>query len=252
MTLPLPLHPLFSSLRAHGHEVLAPTLPTMNGSRPPNANFTTDTDHIHSYIDSLADTGRRIVVLMHSYGGQVGTNALDKLDIASRTERGLAGGVVHLIHMAALALEVGDSMYGMTERAGRARNLLAAQEINEDGTSMYRNAVERMLGAGGDVAVDSGMSEAEMQDYVKTLGTWNAQAMYGVLQHCAWRESPVSYIKALRDQVMPTSYQTKMIEGIRAAGRDVEVFELDTGHSMHVTMTSEVVEIACGIMGRIG
>jgi hypothetical protein len=191
---------------------------------------------------------------MHSYGGQVGTNALDKLDIASRTERGLAGGVVHLIYMAALALEVGVSMFEMMERAGRAENLVAAQEINEDGTSMYRNARERMLGGGGgsEVAVDSGMSEAEMQDYVNALGTWNTQTMYGVLQRCAWRESPVSYVKALRDQVMSTPYQTKMVEGMRAVGGDIGVFELDTRQSMHVTMTREVVEIVRGIMGRAG
>ncbi|KAL2799419.1 alpha/beta-hydrolase [Aspergillus keveii] len=233
-----------------------PSVPTATKSShqpcPPNATFTTDSDHIHSYIESLADSGRRIFVLMHSYGGQVGTNALDKLDIASRRERGLSGGVVHVVYMAALALQVGVSMYSLTERAGRAGNLLAAQEINEDGTSMYRNVGERMLGAGGDVAVDSGMSEAEIKADVDALGTWNAQAMYGVLQRCAWRESSVSYVKALRDQVMPTSYQTKMIEGMCAAGRDIEVFELDAGHSMHVTMTSEVVEIVRGTVGRSG
>jgi hypothetical protein len=95
----------------------------------------------------------------------LGRIALDKLDIASRTERGLQGGVVHLVYMAALALGVGDSMYGLTEMAGRAENLLAAQEFNEDGTSMYRNARERMLGAGsgGDVTVDSGMSESKIR-----------------------------------------------------------------------------------------
>ncbi|KAL3454340.1 Alpha/beta hydrolase fold-1 [Aspergillus insuetus] len=233
--------PLLSSLGAHGHEVLAPRLPTMNGTRPPNANFTTDSDHTHSYIESLADTGRWIIVLMHSYGGQVGANALGDLDIGSRRERGSTGGVVRLVYMATLALEVGDSMYGLTKRAGRAKNLLAAQEINEDGTSTYWNARERMLGAGGGRDVD----------YVKTLGTWNAQAMYGVLQHCAWRDSPVSYIKALRDQVMPAPYQTRMIVGMRAAGREVELVELDTGHSKHVTMTREVVEIVCGILGAL-
>jgi hypothetical protein len=140
-------------------------------------------------------------------------------------------------------------MYGLTERAGRAGNLLAAQEINEDGTSIYRNAKERMLGG---TTEESSMSKDEMQAYVDTLGTWNAQAMYGVLQRCAWRESPLSYIKALRDQVMPPPYQTRKIEGMCAAGRDIEVLELDTGHSMHVTMTSEVVDIVRGIVGRAG
>ncbi|KAL4941249.1 hypothetical protein BDV06DRAFT_229806 [Aspergillus oleicola] len=236
---------LTSALSSLGHEVFVPTLLTMNGACPPTSDLYTDTDHIHSYVESLADTGHKIVVLMHSYGGQVGTNALDKLDVQSRKAQNLPGGVVRLIYLCAMAFEEGGSMYKITAAVGRAQNLLAAMDINEDGTAMYRNAGERMLGP------YSGLSKDEVEAYTNSLGVWNVKGMYGELMRCAWREIPVSYVKVLQDLVMPTPYQTRMIEVMRAAGREVEVFELDTGHSPQTTMTQEVTEIVHGIVCRV-
>jgi pimeloyl-ACP methyl ester carboxylesterase len=67
---------LTKELKLSGYDVHVPALPSMNESRPPNADFTTDTDHIRSVAKDLVDGGHDIVVFMHSYGGQVGTNAL--------------------------------------------------------------------------------------------------------------------------------------------------------------------------------
>jgi pimeloyl-ACP methyl ester carboxylesterase len=67
---------LTRQLEAAGYEVHVPTLPSMNGSRPPNADLTTDTDHVRAVAEDLVNRGHHLVVLMHSYGGQIGTNAL--------------------------------------------------------------------------------------------------------------------------------------------------------------------------------
>lgn len=67
---------LTSALRDAGFEVHIPRHLSMNQSRPPNADLASDSDLIRSYATSLVEAGRTIAVLMHSYGGQVGTNAL--------------------------------------------------------------------------------------------------------------------------------------------------------------------------------
>jgi pimeloyl-ACP methyl ester carboxylesterase len=67
---------LTEQLELFGYDLHVPTLPSMNGSRPPNADLITDTDHIRSVAEGLVNEGHNIVVFMHSYGGQVGTNAL--------------------------------------------------------------------------------------------------------------------------------------------------------------------------------
>lgn len=101
---------LTDALRAAGYEVHIPRLLSMNQSRPPNADLATDTDLIRSYATSLIEAGRTIVVLMHSYGGQVGTNALYGLSCTSRESKGQHGGISHLIYLTAFASSEGKSM----------------------------------------------------------------------------------------------------------------------------------------------
>ncbi|THC94274.1 hypothetical protein EYZ11_006247 [Aspergillus tanneri] len=64
--------PLYAPFRAAlhdlGFEVHIPTLMTMNGVRPPNADLYTDSTLIREYVSSLVDAGREVMVLMHSEG----------------------------------------------------------------------------------------------------------------------------------------------------------------------------------------
>ncbi|KAL4993613.1 alpha/beta-hydrolase [Aspergillus recurvatus] len=233
-----------SALRDLGHEVFVPTLLSMNGARPPNSTVFTDADHIHSFVESLADTGREVIVLMHSYGGQVGTNGLDQLDVQSRRAKNLRGGVVRLIYVCAQALQLGESMYGLVAAAGREQYFLAVMDVNDDGTTMIRNATASLLGP------DAGLPEEEMQAYVSGLGLWNGRCLYEGAWKSAWRDIPVTYLKTLRDMALPVSYQSRMVDAIRTAGREVEVIELNSGHSPHVTMTDELAEIVHGIVSR--
>lgn len=67
---------LTKQLQSLGYEVHVPTLPSTNQSRPPNADLKSDTDHVRSAAEILVNKGLELIVLMHSYGGQIGTNAL--------------------------------------------------------------------------------------------------------------------------------------------------------------------------------
>ncbi|KAH7394441.1 hypothetical protein BKA66DRAFT_567383 [Pyrenochaeta sp. MPI-SDFR-AT-0127] len=101
---------LSTALEGAGFEVHVPLYTSMNGSRPPNADLSTDTAHIRAYTENLIKTGHEIMVLMHSYGGQVGTNALDGLGVKDRTQAGLPGGTSNLIYMTAYAIPEGKAM----------------------------------------------------------------------------------------------------------------------------------------------
>ncbi|KAL3479416.1 alpha/beta-hydrolase [Aspergillus californicus] len=230
---------LTSALRALGHSVLIPRLHSMNADN--KADLYTETDQIRSYVESLADAGHAIIVLMHSYGGQVGTNALTGLDTTSRKKETLPGGIVRLLYMCAHALTEGTSMFSIAQAAGREQFLLDALDISDDGMMAYRDVPGRMVG--------QGLAEDEMEGYVAGLGPWNGRGMYQELRAAAWRGPPVSYIFTLRDRLMPVAYQAAMVEGIRAAG-GLETFDLSTGHCAHVTMTGDVVGILHAIVNR--
>ena len=46
---------------------------------------------------------------MHSYGGVVGSNALERLSWQERNEKGQKGGVIAIVYMAAFLLPLGRS-----------------------------------------------------------------------------------------------------------------------------------------------
>ncbi len=91
--------------------------------------------------------------------------------------------------------------------------------------------------------VGPGFEDAEAEAYVESLGRWNGRCMYQEVAQCAWREIPVTYIYTGRDMTVPLEYQKSMVDLMKAEGREVQTFELETGHCPNVTKTEEVVGI---------
>jgi pimeloyl-ACP methyl ester carboxylesterase len=61
----------------------------------------------------LADEGRDLVVVGHSYGGVVTSCAVEGLSKDARSKEGKTGGVIKVIYISAFALDKGQSMLGM-------------------------------------------------------------------------------------------------------------------------------------------
>ncbi|KAK8069448.1 hypothetical protein PG994_006064 [Apiospora phragmitis] len=93
------MHP--SILRAGGSHS---TIAIHQRDTPPNSDLATDTRTVRSYVQSLIEAGRSVIAMLHSYGGQVGTNALIGLGLEARAKEGLKGGVSYLIYMCAFAM----------------------------------------------------------------------------------------------------------------------------------------------------
>ncbi|KAL4866724.1 hypothetical protein BDV12DRAFT_210338 [Aspergillus spectabilis] len=242
-----PLYDKFTSrLKAAGYEVHVPRLVTMNGSRPPNADLYTDTALIRGYVESIADAGRKIIVLMHSYGGQVGSNALAGLGLETRQkEMGTTtGGVTRLVYIAAFALDEGEAMMDMVKKMGNADLIPLAFDFHEDGTVVSRDAKNLLVGPG------PGLSDEDLDADVARFERWNGTAMYQGLETCAWRDIPVSYICTTNDMTVPLTYQQVIIEKLRGEGKDVPTFELETGHCPQITMPNELADIVLGIMRK--
>jgi thioesterase domain-containing protein len=67
-------------------------------------------------ITTLADAGEDIVLLGHSIGSVVATEAAQGLTKTERQKQGLQGGVVHLIFLAAYLSAEGDSVFTFYEK----------------------------------------------------------------------------------------------------------------------------------------
>ncbi|KAK4189031.1 Alpha/beta hydrolase fold-1 [Podospora australis] len=237
---------LTQALRASDFEVHTPRLLSVNGARPPNADLSTDTDLVRSYVSSLVEAGRNVVVIMHSYGGQVGTNALHGLSAKSRSATGLKGGVTHLIYLCAFALPESGTMAAKIDEFGHGDLVPLTFDIAEDGTMQPRDPKAIFLGE------DLGESnEKEVGEYLGKLVLWNGACprMPVTAPVAAWREIPVAYVYCTKDMTVPFDYQKSMVALMEKEGTKVRTFTLETGHIPNLTATKDVVRIVEEVVG---
>ncbi|ROV90904.1 hypothetical protein VMCG_09959 [Cytospora schulzeri] len=208
--------PLITALETSGYEVHVPRLLSCNQARPPNADLSSDTTHVRSYVGSLVRAGRRVVVIAHSYGGQ--------------------GGISALIYMSSYALPEGSAALDKTKEFGNMDMVPIAFDIAEDQTSVVRDPTTALVGPG----VDDAAAEA----YLSTLVRWNIQGLFQRIEHASWREiQPVAYIYTTADMMIPIHYQRSAVDDVKKEGVKVQAFELNTGHCSYLSDAQGVVDV---------
>lgn len=115
-------------LSAQNKTVISVTLKAATDLSPePPATMDDDADHIHSVITNILDSGKNVVLVMSSYGGIPGSQAVKGL---SREERGPGKkAVIALVYIAALLLPEGKSLNDRFADSG-------VELVKEDGESV--------------------------------------------------------------------------------------------------------------------
>lgn len=107
----------FDSIRAilskRGHDSEAIALPSVGAVEPTKSGLHADIAHTNGVLRVLAEQGRQIVVVSHSYGGMVGAGAVEGLGYAQRTKAGQPGGVILVVWLAAFVGTKGKSVIDM-------------------------------------------------------------------------------------------------------------------------------------------
>jgi hypothetical protein len=78
-----------------------------NGNRPPIYDFTEDVRAIRDNVTLLLDSGQDVIVVMHSYAGIPGGEALWGLGKREREQRGLRTGVIRLVFIMSILAKEG-------------------------------------------------------------------------------------------------------------------------------------------------
>lgn len=100
--------PFLAKIRGEGFTALALKLPSTQKRHPlPPATLQDDAAHVRGVIERLIaeGDGTEVVILAHSYGGTVATEALTGLGIKD----GGKGGVKRLVFLSAIAPKVGET-----------------------------------------------------------------------------------------------------------------------------------------------
>ena len=96
-----------SQLTAHKYDVVVADLPSAGGKTV--ATMTDDAQVIQAVTSKVADEGKDIVLIMHSYDGVPGTESAHGITKKEREASGKTGGVVALLYVIAFLVDPGKS-----------------------------------------------------------------------------------------------------------------------------------------------
>ncbi|CAG7981076.1 unnamed protein product [Penicillium nalgiovense] len=205
-----------------GYETICPRLPTCNDDAPPTKKLADDVSLIRRTAQSLLDSGKTIIAVMHSYGGVVGTDAL----------HGLA--IDQLIYMTAFVPPTGNSLAGMF--GGRLPPFITVDDERDlltvpDPASWFFND----------------LSPTDAAAWANKLVVHPKSAQSDPITHEAYRTIPTAYIVCEKDAALIPMVQEMMIENVRNTGVNVEVERLPASHSPFLSMPEETANLVLKI-----
>lgn len=96
---------LIAQLDAAGYTSVAPALPS-SGSNPPTPDWSGDVETIRETVSDLI-VEHEVVIVTHSFSGMTGGTALEGLDKGACLAKGMKGGVVRIVYIAAFLVPEG-------------------------------------------------------------------------------------------------------------------------------------------------
>ena len=97
---PTPFDAVSSLLQSAGFPTQTTELLSTGTTSPGNPSMLDDVAHVRSAITKLVDTEKDVVIVSHSGGAFVASNAIEDLGAKARAAKGLKGGVVKLVFVA--------------------------------------------------------------------------------------------------------------------------------------------------------
>jgi pimeloyl-ACP methyl ester carboxylesterase len=217
--------PVMDRLRDAGIDAYAVDLPGHGADAGPLGDLHTDAARVRETLD---DIGGECVLLGHSYGGAV------------VTEAGVHPSVRHIVYLCAFALDAGESCIGAAAAAAESTgfdlgarsgpHLAAAIVAEPDGTAI----VSPDLAA----ACLFNDCDTETADWaVARLGPQPLVTMTDSPNEVAWRSRPSTYVVCTDDLAIPPEIQRVL------ARRCTSVVEWPTSHSPFLSAPDLVADL---------
>lgn len=188
---------------------------------PSNGNDPASLGDLH---DDAAELSRVLagidgpsVVVAHSYGGVVATQAITT-----------DSGVAHLVYVCAFAFDVGEAVLALVgEQPEPWWELHEKHSVVRTPEAIFYNGVSPELTASA----------------VASLRLQSRASLEQVVTHTAWSAVPSTYIICDRDQAIPPPVQEMLAKRART------VVRLDAGHSPMLSQPAEVAAILRPLLG---
>lgn len=217
--------PLISRLQDAGYEVHGVDYPSVSAN-PTSTNFDPDVVVVRERLASIANQNKDIVLVVHSIGGLIGSEAASGFSKTDRSRKGEAGGIIKMAYLAAWILPEGPRIYRPPpwhSVEGSIVKPLRPQEIfyNCCAPEVAEENIPQLL------PIAKGVLES-------------------VTTYAAWKHIPSIYLMCKNDNAIPFAMQESFMA---QEGSAFEVFRCDADHSPFLSMpeyTAKFVRHAAG------
>lgn len=209
-------------LSTHGYDCVCPAFPS-TGAKIPVRDFTEDVDTIRSTVTELIEQQKEVIVVMHSYSGIPGGQALEGLDKKTQTEKGLEGGVIRLIYIMSFIVPEGfqHSAHGTRD------NMVPVMKTDfEAGTVIVEPEDAKGL-------FYQDLPDDVVSELAKDLRPQSLGVFWSTTSHAAWKHVPTTYVICEDDTPSTVAAAGYLLSTAQAAeGSKVDtVVKRKVGHS---------------------
>ncbi|KAL3257837.1 hypothetical protein ABHI18_006507 [Aspergillus niger] len=216
---------VIDQLEAAGYETDLVHLPSV-GPTQHLPDFSADVAEIRSHLEHLVDAGKKVVLVVHSYGGVPSNEAVKGLDCASRQSNSQAGGVAHIFFCCSFIIPEGKSLLGAF-----GGNDLPWFNVSADRLEVNPDRPDEIF--------YNDMSEEDVRAAVSSLKPHSYRTFRSLCTYAAWKEVPSTYLYCATDAAIPLELQRMMVEDW-AAGYSIRTEFLDASHSPFLSKPTEV------------
>ena len=232
-------------LSTHGYDSHGLTLPSV-GANPGLPSFDADVTSLQTLINKLLSADKDIVIVLWSYGGAVGTEAvLPSMLKSSRQNDGKAGGVVHLVYLAAPVLPPGMSVTRSVPEQPEDAGEWVDLDLNAGTITMKPEAMKMMFY--NDIEDDKVIDELVAGTQSMSLG-----ALASELTRAAWEYTPSTMLMCEKDLGLPVERAEKQLKAARerVPGVFESVEKCRAAHVPFVSMPEYVADFLRRVAGE--
>ncbi|SPO03729.1 uncharacterized protein DNG_06412 [Cephalotrichum gorgonifer] len=238
--------PLTRGLADAGYPSVAVT-PRCVNSEPAATSFQPDVDAVKETLVNLLEKGTNVIVLAHSYGGVVGTEAVG--DVVANNP-GFAAQIKRLVYVAAFVPIAGLGCYQLGIGAPGPEN--PVYYAPDDAGNL-------VLTDGSDEIFYHDVAEPHRSEYTAILGKEPFAAFGTPPSYLGWEKIPSSYVYTKLDRALLyhiQEFMVKRVQDVAAESGKASVkpfsgpfglFSLESGHSPMLSKTAEMA----GILSQI-
>ncbi|KAK5637288.1 hypothetical protein RRF57_013000 [Xylaria bambusicola] len=168
------------------------------GTTDASVGMHSDAAHIRSQLVQLIDEGKGVVLVAHSYGGIVTSNAVDGLSVQQRTAEGKEGGIVLILYLAALIVPAGRTFLSIVPPSPSQRK----SEVKSDGFLTPKDPLYNFY---------NDVEPSLATKAIAALRPMSPQVLRDEVKHEPWKQGfEVGYIFTVNDNQLPIDVQKTM------------------------------------------